>query len=580
MMQRRYMTTAVILCVGTAVSLCGYLLTHKLTFLLERATFEARADERVDSLAEELRQRLAAVQELSHQLGAQNEVSVERFRQLAQPLLDHPGIARVDWAPRVAAEDLWEFQQLLQEEYGEKTLLTKINNRGQRVPMKSAKNRFFPVRFAVPREYEKSIVGLERNVRIDAANKSDPPVLFTRRKFYPAEGFQAGVMKAVRRDSPEREVMGLLSVTLKENLFHVSHATAAEQPILVRITNVTNPPRAPVVASDFREEHVRREASKSEQDEVFFARTATIGGYTFRKVGGDTFRFDCRQNPLFNFRPGWLPFATFFSGLVVTAFCGCYWATRSTQQLELLNMKLRREIEERKDMQRALQDVLEFREQERELVAHDIHDGFVQQVVGAQMVVQGVSARLNGQHGTCGRDLEVAAALLAKAIDDGRRMITDLKPSVVDELGLVEAIRDFVSEEEEDCGLSITFRHSAGFRRLPLLVERTLFRVVQETLTNVKRHSGVGEATVSLSQSEHSVILEVRDRGRGFELSRIEDGRFGVRGIQERARLLHGHATISSVLDEGTCVTVEIPLTSPGIAVSPQPLRQLSAPPG
>ncbi len=298
---------------------------------------------------------------------------------------------------------------------------------------------------------------------------------------------------------------------------------------------------------------------------------------TEHRIGGHKFQFDCRRNPNYDFRPAWLPWTAFISGLALTALCACGWTVRDNRRLERRVTKLDREVGERKEMQRFLQTLLEFREQERELVAHEIHDGFVQEVVGAQMFVQAIAARLSKDDHSSQRDLAMAGQLLSKAIEEGRRMISDLKPSLVDEMGLLEAVKQLVSDEEEHFGLSITFRHSANLRRLPPLVERTLYRIIQESVTNVKRHSGAFEATVSLIQTDRSVILEVKDLGRGFDITQIEDGRFGVRGIQERARLLHGHATISTAPQQGTGVTVDIPLEGLGISATPHSQRQLSA---
>ena len=280
----------------------------------------------------------------------------------------------------------------------------------------------------------------------------------------------------------QETITGLLTVTFKGNLFGISAAAGDAQPVRVRIKDVTNPARSPVVGTEFPPQ-AANVGTIDDEAKDFYA--------TEHRIGGHKFHFDCRRNPNYDFRPAWLPWTAAISGLALTALCACGWTVRDNRRLERRVTKLDREVGERKEMQRFLQTLLEFREQERELVAHEIHDGFVQEVVGAQMFVQAIAARLSKDDHSSQRDLAMAGQLLSKAIEEGRRMISDLKPSLVDEMGLLEAVKQLVNDEEEHFGLSITFRHSANLRRLPPLVERTLYRIIQESVNNVKRHSGL-----------------------------------------------------------------------------------------
>jgi two-component system sensor histidine kinase UhpB len=109
-------------------------------------------------------------------------------------------------------------------------------------------------------------------------------------------------------------------------------------------------------------------------------------------------------------------------------------------------------------------------------------------------------------------------------------------------------------------GLSIEFRHDVQFRRLKPIWEGTLYRIVQEALANVRRHARTDRAEVELTQRGDRLRLAVRDRGVGFDVAAADGGRFGLRGIRERARLLEGHAEIHSAPGQGTEVVVDLPV--------------------
>jgi len=152
---------------------------------------------------------------------------------------------------------------------------------------------------------------------------------------------------------------------------------------------------------------------------------------------------------------------------------------------------------------------------------------------------------------------------LRKAIGEGRRMITTLRPMIIDEMGIIEAIHYLVAEEEATQRLNVTFTHDVRFGRLAPMLEGIVFRIVQESLNNVRRHAGVQDAEVRLQQTGSMLLIEIEDRGAGFDPARIEDHHFGLEGIRERARLIGGKATIRSFVGHGTIVSVVLPIDLP-----------------
>ena len=222
---------------------------------------------------------------------------------------------------------------------------------------------------------------------------------------------------------------------------------------------------------------------------------------------------------------------------------------------------IRRQTEELQRNEMLLRQLLDIQERERQLVAYDIHDGFVQDVVGAKMMLDALDHNLSGVDSDSRLPLTTARELLQKAIDEGRRMISELRPLIIDEQGIVEAIHYLINEECSKGELTIAFEHDVRFDRLPRLLEGALFRIVQEALTNVRRHSQASQASVSLEQLEQGIRLRIDDAGIGFDRDKVPDERFGVRGIQERARLFGGVATIEAAPGEGTHIQVDFPLS-------------------
>ena len=151
-----------------------------------------------------------------------------------------------------------------------------------------------------------------------------------------------------------------------------------------------------------------------------------------------------------------------------------------------------------------------------------------------------------------------------------RRLARDLRPAALDDLGLVTALSTYVDEWSKQSGIAADFCSRNGGQRLPTAVESTLYRVVQEALTNVARHADAQNVGVVLECASQTVIAIVEDDGRGFDPQQIGiDGsvHFGLRGIRERAALLGGAVTIESSAGT-TSLFVRLPIHAPERATS------------
>jgi PAS domain S-box-containing protein len=222
----------------------------------------------------------------------------------------------------------------------------------------------------------------------------------------------------------------------------------------------------------------------------------------------------------------------------------------------------RKESEERlASEQQLLRKILGLQERERKLISHEIHDGFVQDAVGARMLLESACAKLACES-EVPDELITAQNLLGKGINEARRMIGELRPLIIDEEGIVQSIDYLVAKELSDGEIAIDFQHRVDFDRLDPILEGTVFRIVQEALNNVKRHSQSATANVRLNEENGRILLEVCDQGIGFDPRQVASDRFGIRGIYERARLFEGCAVVESAPGKGTRVFVTLPVAA------------------
>ena len=216
------------------------------------------------------------------------------------------------------------------------------------------------------------------------------------------------------------------------------------------------------------------------------------------------------------------------------------------------------ELELRKE-QRLLRQMLDVHERERQLVAYEIHDGLVQHMTASLMHLEAFCESNQQTTGQSRPDFEQGFRLLRTAVSEGRRLISGLRPPILDESGVVAALEYLVNETRQHVP-QIEFLHQTQFGRLAPPLESAIFRIVQEALTNVRRHSQAQRARVELVEENNSLRIGVRDWGRGFDPERVQEETFGLQGIRERARLLDGNAQILSSVGAGTEIKVEFPL--------------------
>lgn len=219
--------------------------------------------------------------------------------------------------------------------------------------------------------------------------------------------------------------------------------------------------------------------------------------------------------------------------------------------------KIKKATQQLRELTAHLQNV---REEERIEIARDIHDDLGQSLTAVQIAI----FRLTKQHGhdqPLEKQLQAITEMIAQAIQSIRRISTQLRPAVLDDIGLVEAMRWQTEEFEKRFSIPVDSFFSDIPDNLRQEVAVNLFRIYQETLTNIARHSGAHHVQVRLTRDVGQIGLEVHDDGKGLDEELISTKRtLGLLGMKERALMIGGEFDISSQEGMGTSVKILIPL--------------------
>ena len=209
--------------------------------------------------------------------------------------------------------------------------------------------------------------------------------------------------------------------------------------------------------------------------------------------------------------------------------------------------------------------VIKATEEERSRIVREIHDVPIQ-----AMVNMGIRLELCLQ--VLDKDMEKARSYIRELkeqvntnIQDLRKIIYNLRPMSLDDLGLVATIEKLLADFEKDTGIKTDFKLMGEPVEVKELVQVAVFRIVQEALNNIKRHSKATEAVVKLEFMEKSMSLLIKDNGIGFNVDEVcdwmeEDRCFGLMGMRERVELLQGYMDINSDKEQGTSIFIRIPI--------------------
>jgi len=235
----------------------------------------------------------------------------------------------------------------------------------------------------------------------------------------------------------------------------------------------------------------------------------------------------------------------------------------------------RMELAKRRAAQQALREahrrlqalsvrLLQVEETERRRIARELHDGVGQLLTAVKLRLAG----LNPSSPDYGARRNECVAAIDDALEQVRRMSRDLRPSQLDDLGLVAALRSHLDQQAGSGGFKPNFTCERVPPRLAPEIETTCFRIAQEALTNIVRHAQASEVWVTLKGTEVELRLEVRDNGRGFDVAAARTGAtagtsMGLLSMEERATLAGGRLALDSAPGQATRLSLALPLIRP-----------------
>ncbi len=203
--------------------------------------------------------------------------------------------------------------------------------------------------------------------------------------------------------------------------------------------------------------------------------------------------------------------------------------------------------------------LVEVQEAERRYIARELHDEIGQLLTGLKLTLD-MCARLPADE--VAGNLDEARDVVNELITHGRELSLVLRPTMLDDLGLLHALLWHLERYTTQTGIQVNFNHIGLERRFASAVETAAYRIVQEALTNVARHANVNEVVVRLWAAQDMLGIQIEDHGAGFEPEIVlaANASSGLSGMQERAVLLGGHLTVESTPGSGTRLTAELPV--------------------
>jgi PAS domain S-box-containing protein len=218
---------------------------------------------------------------------------------------------------------------------------------------------------------------------------------------------------------------------------------------------------------------------------------------------------------------------------------------------------IRYEITERKRVEQELQTmmatIINVQEEERKRLSRNLHDGIGQNLYSHLITINRLLSEMDHPL------LEQMQNEAAQLIEEIREISWELRPSVLDDLGLVPAIRSFLTRFSDHYNIDVYFNCVLN-RRLNISIELTIYRIIQEALTNIRKYANVAEASVTVREIEDVVRVMVEDEGQGFDMS-VQSPGVGLFSMDERARSVGGELSISASPGKGTKIILEVPLS-------------------
>ena len=223
------------------------------------------------------------------------------------------------------------------------------------------------------------------------------------------------------------------------------------------------------------------------------------------------------------------------------------------QMLEILG-----EIKDLRYRQLQSEYIIYGQEEERLRLARDIHDGPAQSIAGISFKAEFCKKLIDQDPIRCKQELSLLTDMVRETLGDVRNIIFDLRPMSIDDLGLTPTLKNYVEKIKKEKEIDLQLKITGRVVRLASHLEVGIYRIVQEAVSNVLRHSKATYACIEITYTNEQIWVRIIDNGEGFEVDKIASGHYGLLGMRERAKLFTGDLDITSESGKGTTIRLVI----------------------
>jgi signal transduction histidine kinase len=265
--------------------------------------------------------------------------------------------------------------------------------------------------------------------------------------------------------------------------------------------------------------------------------------------------------------------------------------TRRTKELATANEELKSEVNQRRQAEeslrtsetttsrlleksRQMQDelrqlsrrLLTVQEEERKRISRELHDVIAQTLTGINLRLATLKAQTSSNARDFHHKIASTQRLVVKSVEIVHRFARDLRPAVLDDLGLIPALKSYMNTFLEQTGIRVAFVAFTGIEKLDGVAKTVLYRVAQESLTNISHHAKASHVKMSIREIKGQIVMLIEDDGIGFDVDHMLNAehcnRLGLLGMRERVEMINGSFCVKSEPGKGTLVQVQIPRSS------------------
>lgn len=243
------------------------------------------------------------------------------------------------------------------------------------------------------------------------------------------------------------------------------------------------------------------------------------------------------------------------------AYSAAYVVLNNTPQVKVLtlqNVSPQLRTQEMLHQKTITRKIINAQENERKRISRELHDSVIQEMLNVVVDLRLIKYKTDEE---LDKHVQLIEGSMSRLMNDIRNLSVELRPSSLDDLGLVAAFRSHFKQLEKNYGLEVLFATNLNSERFSSEIETAVYRIMQEAILNALKYANVDEVHVLVQKEKEELILEISDNGDGFEIGATPKGSgLGLFGMQERAEIVGGSVNINSEKGKGTFITLTIPL--------------------